>query len=54
MSMTRDAERLVERLGAAVERVLEADELLVEAGGDLGRLGGDAGVEIVQVVAHRG
>ncbi len=47
------AERLVERRGAALERVLEAHELLVEAGGDLGRLGGDAGVEIVQVVAHR-
>ena len=46
-------ERLVERLGAAVERVAEAGELLVEAGGDLGRLGGDAGIEIVEVVAHR-
>ncbi len=47
------AERVVERLGAAVERVLEADELLVEAGRDLGRLGGDAGVEVVEIVAHR-
>ena len=44
---------LVERLGAAVERVLEANELLVEARGDLRGLDGDAGVEIVQVVAHR-
>ena len=46
-------ERVVERLGAAVERVPEAIELLVEARGDLRGLDGDAGVEIVEVVAHR-
>jgi hypothetical protein len=44
---------LVERLGAGVERVPEAIELLVEARGDLRGLDGDAGVEIVEVVAHR-
>src|SRR5215467_14991822 len=51
----RDAggERLAERLGAAVEGVAETIELLVEARGDLGRLDRDAGVEIVQVLAHR-
>ena len=54
MSMTRPPSCSVERLGAAVECVLEADELLVEAGQDFGRLGADAGVEVVQVVPHRG
>ena len=51
----RDAggERLAERLGPPVEGVAETIEVLVEARRDLGRLDRDAGVEIVQVVAHR-
>ena len=47
-------EGVVERLGAAVERLLEARQALVEGRGDFGRLGADLGVEAVDVVAHRG
>src|SRR5262245_54765739 len=46
-------QRLAERLGPAVEGVSETIELLVEACRDLGRLDRDAGVEIVEIVAHR-
>ena len=47
------AERVIERLGATVERFLEARQTLVECRGDLGRLGGDLVVERIDISAHR-
>src|SRR5262249_35355301 len=47
------AQPLVERLGAGIERLLDAGEALIERGGDLGALAADAGVELLEVRAHR-
>ena len=53
ISRTRCAERVVERLGAAVERLLEAHQPQVERVGDFAGLAADALVEIVDAGAHR-
>ena len=47
------AQALVERLGAAVERLLDPGEALIERRGDLGGLAADARVELFEVGAHR-
>src|SRR5207302_7472318 len=47
------AQALVERLGAAVERLLDPGEALIERRGDLAGLAADARVELFEVGAHR-